>query len=92
MLALSETSPSINELTTRAEEAEKSDTSAAIELYNEILKENPLQIHAYDRLMILYRQEKDYKKELSIIHRGIKTYEKFYKEQLGKPGKKMVGK
>jgi len=89
MPELSETSPSINELTTRAAEAEKSDTAAAIELYNQVLKEDPLQIHAYDRLMILYRQEKDYKKELSIINAGIKTFETFYKEQSGKPGKKV---
>ena len=81
--------PSINELTAKANEAEKSDTSSAIELYNQILKKDPLQKHAYDRLMIIYRQEKNYKKELSVINSGIKTFEKFYKTALGKPSKKI---
>jgi tetratricopeptide (TPR) repeat protein len=84
-----ESAPSINELSTRATEAEKNDPSSAIEFYNQILKTDPLQIHAYDRLMILYRQEKNYKKELSIINSGIKAFEKFYKEQSRKPSKKI---
>ena len=64
-------------------------TSSAIELYNQILKKDPLQKNAYDRLMIIYRQEKNYKKELSVINSGIKTFEKFYKTALGKPSKKI---
>ena len=84
-----ETEPSVNDLTSKAGEAEKSDPSLAIELYHQILKTDPLQTHAYDRLMIIYRKEKNYKKELSIINSGIKTYEKFYKDQLGKPSKKI---
>jgi hypothetical protein len=39
--------------------------------------------------MILYRREKNYKKELSVINAGIKTFEKFYKSRLGKPSKKI---
>ncbi len=84
-----ENGASISELTSRAAEAEKTDPSLAIGLYNQVLKKDPLQTHAYDRLMILYRQEKNYKKELSIINSGIKAFEKFYKEQLGKPSKKI---
>ena len=84
-----ETESSINDLTAKAAEAEKSNPALAIELYNRILKTDPLQTRAYDRLMILYRQEKNYKKELSTINSGIKTFEKFYKEQLGKPSKKI---
>jgi hypothetical protein len=84
-----ETESSINDLTANAAEAEKSNPALAIELYNRILKKDPLQTHAYDRLMILYRQEKNYKKELSTINSGIKTFEKFYKDQLGKPSKKI---
>lgn len=81
--------PSINELMAKANEAEKSDTSSAIELYKQILKKDSLQKNAYDRLMIIYRQEKNYKKELSVINSGIKTFEKFYKTALGKPSKKI---
>lgn len=80
---------SLNELTTKANEIENSDPSSAIELYNQILKKDPLQTYAYDRLMILYRQEKNYKKELSIINSGIKTFQKFYKTKSGKPSKKI---
>ena len=84
-----ESSPSIKELTAKAKEAEKSDPDAAIDLYQQVLKEAPLQIHAYDRLMMLYRHEKNYKKERSLINSGIKTFENFYKEQSGKPAKKI---
>jgi len=84
-----ENAASINELTAKAGEAEKTDPSLAIELYNQILKKDPLQIRAYDRLMMVYRKEKNYKKELSVINAGIKTFEIFYKKQLGKPSKKI---
>jgi len=84
-----ENGASVNELTSKAEEAEKTDPSAAIETYKQIVEKDPLQTRAYDRLMILYRKEKDYKRELSIINSGIKTFEKFYKDQLGKPSKKI---
>jgi len=84
-----ENGASVNELTSKAAEAEKTNPSAAIELYHQILKKDPLQTHAYDRLMILYRGEKNYKKELSIINTGIKTFEKFYKAQEGKPSRKI---
>ncbi len=85
-----ENGASINELTSQAMEAEKTDPSSAIEIYNRILKTDPLQIPAYDRLMIIYRQEKNYKKELSVINSGIKTFEKFYKEQCVKRSKKIT--
>jgi len=84
-----ENGASVNELISKAEEAEKTDPSLAIETYKQIVEKDPLQTRAYDRLMILYRKEKDYKKELSIINSGIKTFEKFYKDQLGKPSKKI---
>lgn len=84
-----ENGASVNELTSKAEEAEKADPSLAIETYKQIVEKDPLQTRAYDRLMILYRKEKDYKRELSIINSGIKTFEKFYKDQLGKPSKKI---
>ena len=80
---------SINELMSNANEAEKSDSSSAIEIYNDILKKDPLQTHAYDRLMIIYRKEKNYKKELAVINSGIKTFENFYKTSAGNPSKKI---
>jgi hypothetical protein len=84
-----ESGPSINELMSEAEEAEKSDPSSAIDLYKQVLKKDVLQTRAYDRLMILLRKEKNYKKELSVIDAGIKAFEKFYETSLGKPSKKI---
>lgn len=84
-----ESGVSINELTDEAREAENT-VPKAIELYNEILKRDPLNTNSYDRLMIIYRKEKDYKKELSIINSGIKAFENFYKAESGKPSKKVT--
>jgi tetratricopeptide (TPR) repeat protein len=70
---------SIKDIIGRAEEAEKNkDTSGAIKLYKEILQHDDLYILAYNRLMKLYRQHKDYKKELAIINKAIKVYELYY--------------
>ncbi|MEO7264112.1 MAG: tetratricopeptide repeat protein [Ferruginibacter sp.] len=54
-------------------------TSEAISLYKEVIKESPLNENAYSRLMILYRKNKDFKNELRIINAGIKAFENFYK-------------
>ena len=82
---------SIADLTAKAVGEEKANkTSDAIELYTVLLRTDPLQVHAYDRLMILYRQQKNYKKELSIINTGIKVFDKFFKRQKGKPSKKIT--
>ncbi|MDB5198814.1 MAG: hypothetical protein JWO92_777 [Chitinophagaceae bacterium] len=67
---------------------EKEDTALAIKDYEEAIKTNPLTEKAYDRLMILYRKEKDYKKELKLINAGIKTFETFYKSR--KSGSKKI--
>ena len=62
-------------------EAEEKDTSVAIKDYEEAIKLNPLAEKAYDRLMIIYRKEKDYKNELRIINAGIKSFENFYRSK-----------
>ena len=60
--------PSISDLLSKAEEARKNkDNELAIQLYRQVLKIDPMQIPAYDALMKIYRQEKAYKKELSVI-------------------------
>ena len=56
--------------------------------YQNIIKKSPHQQKAYDRLMILYRQQKDYKKELQIINTAIKIFEKLYAPTKSK-GKKV---
>jgi tetratricopeptide (TPR) repeat protein len=82
---MEEKEPSINDLISKAEEARKNkDNPLAIELYREVIKIDPMQIPAYDALMKIYRQQKDYKKEIAIINSGIKVYEKYYKDHSGK--------
>ena len=60
---------------------EKEDIPLAIKDYEEAIQKDPLREKAYDRLMILYRKEKDYKKELKLINAGIKAFEKFYRSK-----------
>ena len=60
---------------------EKEDIPLAIKDYEEAIQKDPLREKAYDRLMILYRKEKNYKKELKLINAGIKVFEKFYRSK-----------
>ena len=71
----------IKKIIGEANEAEKNNISIAIKDYEEAIKTNPLAEKAYDRLMILYRKEKDHKNELRIINTGIKCFEKFYRSR-----------
>ncbi len=64
-----------------AEAEEKEDVATAIKEYEEAIKKNALAEKAYNRLMIVYRKEKNYKKELRIITAGIKAFESFYKSK-----------
>ena len=50
----------------------------AINAYEKVIKKNPLQEQAYERLMIIYRKQKEHKKELAIIKAGIAAFNKFY--------------
>ena len=56
-------------------EAEK-DFDEAVKIYSGILKKNPLNEQAYNRLMIVYRKQKEYRKESAIIDEAIKVFEK----------------
>ncbi len=66
---------------TEGEAEEKENISIAIKEYEEAIKKNALAEKAYDRLMIIYRKEKNYKKELRIITAGIKAFESFYRSK-----------
>jgi DNA-binding SARP family transcriptional activator len=80
---------SIKKLVEEADDAEeKKNISLAKEDYEQIIKKDPLAEKAYDRLMILYRKEKDYKSELKLINSGIKEFERFYKSR--KTGSKKI--
>ena len=70
----------VKDIIERAREAEAvQDLERAAELYEQVIKESPINEYAYDRLMILYRKSKQYKDEMRIINAGIKAYENFYK-------------
>jgi tetratricopeptide (TPR) repeat protein len=59
----------------------------AIDLYQQALKKYPRQANIYDRLMILHRKEKAYKKELSVINAAIKEFGNLFQ-----PGKNLRSK
>lgn len=80
---------SIKKTIEEADEAEKKeDIFLAIKDHEEAIKANPLIEKGYDRLMILYRKDKDYKNELRIINTGIKSFEDFYRSR--KTGSKKI--
>ena len=62
----------------------------AEDIYQRIIKKNPRKERAYDRLMIIYRKNAEYKKEKEVIDAGIKAFEQFYKTASRVPAKKKV--
>ncbi len=77
-----QTVTSVKDIIDRAREAEAGqELERAAELYEQVIKEDPVNEYAYDRLMILYRKSKQYKDEMRIINAGIKAYENFYKKK-----------
>ena len=51
------------------------DLKEAEKHYNIVLDRDSLNVIAYNRLMITFRKQKEYQKELSIINKAIKSYE-----------------
>ena len=71
---------SIKGMLEKASEAEEAgDIGLAIETYKTVISLDKFNEQAYERLMIMYRKSKEYKKELTIIDAGIKAFEKLYK-------------
>ena len=59
-----------------AKEAEEDgDTNKAVRFYEQNIKEDYADEYAFERLMIIYRKQKDYKDELRVINRGIDLFE-----------------
>ena len=44
-----------------------------------LIKKEPLNENAYNRLMIIYRKNKDYKNELAVIKKGVDNFERSFK-------------
>jgi tetratricopeptide (TPR) repeat protein len=79
---------SYKDLITKAEEAENNgQLDEAVKLYREAMKVEPSYELPYDRLMIIYRKQKNYKEELKIINEGIR----FFTEQHENKQKEMIG-
>ncbi|MCX2429882.1 hypothetical protein [Pedobacter sp. GR22-10] len=69
------TSTSISEKISSAGQLEKAgDLKGAEDIYLNLLKKNKINIVAYSRLMVIYRKQKFYRKELIIINKAIKSY------------------
>ena len=71
-----------NELASQAEKS--GDYDNAIQLYEQIIRENRADPVPFQRLMILYRKAKEYEKELDVINRGIKVFKQQQAELLDK--------
>ena len=68
----------------KKDKAEASDPELDVKALEQLLKEQPSNEKAYDRLMVLYRKLKEPKKELKIINAAIKVFEeKYVKRQPG---------
>nr|WP_295932963.1 hypothetical protein [uncultured Dyadobacter sp.] len=65
----------------RAQEAE-GNADAAIKLYEKAIVLNRLFAQAYNRLLILLRKKKNYKKELDIIIQAVKAHEQHLIEEV----------
>lgn len=57
-------------------EEKKGNINSAIKFYEENIKIGGAATHSYERLMILYRKQKKYDNEISIIKIAIKTFSK----------------
>lgn len=73
------------------EDTPKQDMDALEKEFRQKLKQHPLDELSYHRLMVMYRKQKEYKKELAIIDEGIKAFEQFYKSNIkNKPTRKIT--
>jgi len=66
-----------------AREAEEDgDVNKATRFYEQNIKEDYADKFAFERLMIIYRKEKEYKNELRVIKRGIEVFQQNFKERV----------
>ena len=57
------------------------DIELEIEDLEKLIRNNPANERVYNRLMILYRKQRNYKEELKVINRAIKTFEELFKKR-----------
>ena len=80
----------LSEWLIEARDIEKEDKDDAIAEYKKIAASYPFSEHPYDRLMILYRLEKDYKGELYWIEKAIRVFNKTFNNASKKPNAKIT--
>jgi hypothetical protein len=69
---------------------EKEDRDQAVTEYKKITAAHPTSETAYDRLMILYRLQKNFKEELHWIDKAISIFNKTYSNSANKPNAKVT--
>jgi len=69
-----------NETAKEAEEA--GDVHKAVRFYEQNIREDYADKFAFERLMIIYRQQKEYKEELRVIKRGIEVFQQSFKDRV----------
>ena len=69
-----------NDAARRAEQA--GDLHKASKLYEQNIRENYADEFAFERLMIIYRKQKEYKDELRVIKRGIELFQESMRDHL----------
>ena len=68
----------------QAKEAEKEDDiNTATALYEKAIKQKPVLELPYARLMVIYRKEKDYQKELNTIKKALDVFTEVYNKKKG---------
>jgi tetratricopeptide (TPR) repeat protein len=73
----------VEERNNEARQAEQAgQLQKAVKLYEQNIKEEYADEYAFERLMIIYRKQKEYKDELRVINRGIDLFEQSLKEHL----------
>jgi len=73
----------VDERNKTARQAEKDgDTNKAVRFYEQNISEDYADRFAFERLMIIYRKQKEYKNELRVIKRGIEVFQQTFKERV----------
>src|SRR3954468_20829002 len=73
------------ELIRQAVEVEaEGELEKAAELYEKAIKQKPFEEKPYARLMKIYRQFRDYEKELKVIDRGLQVFQEHYDKRMEK--------
>ncbi len=73
------------------EAEEEGDVNKAVRFYEQNIREDYADKVAFERLMIIYRQQKDYKNEWRVIKRGIEVFQQSFKERVKNSLAKRVG-